>query len=265
MLGGGLGVTSLILPAAVAAASQQALVPAAFSYAGSETVVAGWQPFDTGVAANSTGEGVAATQTDNDNLVTRLTLGGTTTSVNAGSPADPEISGLNTDGTYSEWRVRNGSSTLNLATSPHLQFTIGIPVDKVGTLSLATLVLHAVRHMGTGGESALLANLAVYVSTDGFATATLRRTASVSVGASFRHIVVNLGLTASLGAGQTVTVRVYPYSMPNARVLRFGPFNADPSPVDIAADAVDGDRVNAILQDRNNWMAAFVGVFPPPS
>jgi len=256
-----LGIAALALPSAVAAASGLSFVPDAASYDGDE-LVAAWLPFDSGADVYG-GSGVGASGRIAGELTAHLTQAGTTVSRSNFNPADPEISAVTTGGTYSEWKMRNSSSTLDLATSPHLQFSIGV---SDGSLTLATLVLHSVRHMGVGGDTAL-ANLAAYVSTDGFVTSALRRTASLTVAASHRHIVINLGLAGqTFTAGQAVTVRIFPFAMPASRDVRFGPYNSSPAPepLDASVDSLDPTVVNApILSVGPNWIAGFVGKYTP--
>jgi hypothetical protein len=258
-----LGIGSLALPSATAAASGPSFVPSAVSYDG-DVLVAAWLPFDSGADVYG-GSGVpASASVDPLRLPAHLTQAGTTVSRSNSNPVDPEISALGTNGSFSEWKMRNSSSTLNLATSPHLQFTIGV---NSGSLTLATLVLHSVRHMGTGGETAL-ANLAAYVSTDGFVSSALRRTANLTVASSHRHIVINLGLSGqTFSDGQTVTVRIFPFAMPNSRDVRFGPYNSSPAPepLDASVDGLNPTVVNApIFAAGPNWIAGFVGKFTPP-
>lgn len=251
-----LGITTLALPGATAAASTLSFEPAAASYDAADALVAAWLPFDTDADVYG-GPGVAA-----DGILTgltaHLTQAGTTVSRGNLNPVDPEITAVDSS-SYSEWAMRNSSQSLDLAASPHLQFSVGVTS---GTLQLATLVLHSVRNMA-GGDNTELANLAAYVSTDGFVTSTLRRTASIGVGVSFRHIVINLGLSSqTLTSGQTATVRVYPYAMPNARNVRFAPYNSDPAPGPLVGslDALDPTRVNAQIGATGpNWIAGFVG------
>jgi hypothetical protein len=263
LIGGGLGVAAMVLPSAAAAASGLSFVPTAASYGENDELVAAWLPFDSGADVYS-GSGVAASARVASDVTAHLTQAGTTTSRSNFNPVDPEISALTTGGTFSEWKMRNSSSTLDLASSPHLQFSIGV---SEGSLTLATLVLHSVRHMGVGGEGALLANLAAYVSTDGFVSSALRRTANVAVGSSFRHIVINLGLSGqTFSAGQTVTVRIFPFAMPDARDVRFGPYDSDPAPapLDSSVDGLNPTVVNAQVDSTGpNWIAGFVGQFEP--
>jgi hypothetical protein len=254
-----LGIGSFALPSASAAASSISFVPDAASYDGDE-LVAAWLPFDSSADVYG-GSGVGANGRIASQVTAHLTQAGTTVSRSNFNPVDPEISGI---GPLSEWTMRNSSSTLDLASSPHLQFTIGVTS---GSLTLATLVLHSVRHMGVGGDTAL-ANLAAYVSTDGFVSSDLRRTANLTVASSHRHIVINLGLSGrTFTAGQTVTVRIFPFAMPNARDVRFGPYNSSPAPepLDASVDGLDPTVVNApIFAQGPNWMAGFVGQFEPP-
>jgi hypothetical protein len=254
-----LGIGSLALPSATAAASGPSFVPSAVSYDGNDKLVAAWLPFDAGADVYG-GSGVLASGRISSQVTAHLTQAGTTTSRNNFNLANPEISGLSP---LTEWRMRNSSSTLDLASSPHLQFTIGV---SSGSLALATLVLHSVRNMAGGVDEP--ANLAAYVSTDGFVSSALRRTANVAVGSSFRHIVINLGLSEqTFIAGQTVTVRIFPFATPNARVVRFGPYNSDPAPgpLDDSVDVLNPTVVNAEVDSIGpNWIAGFVGRFTPP-
>jgi hypothetical protein len=256
-----LGIGSLALPSATAAASGPSFVPTAVSYDG-DVLVAAWLPFDSGADVYG-GSGVLASGRISSQVTAHLTQAGTTVSRSNLNPVDPEISGTTTDGTYSEWKMRNSVSALNLTTSPHLQFTIGV---SSGSLTLATLVLHSVRHMGVGGDTAL-ANLAAYVSTDGFVSSALRRTANVPVNSN-RHVVINLGLSGqTFIAGQTVTVRIFPFAMPTTRDVRFNPYNSDPAPapLDASVDGLNPTVVNArIVEAGPNWIAGFVGKFTPP-
>lgn len=253
-----LGVTVLVLPQAAAAQSVGGanVTPAAFTFDEElDRPVAGWLPFDAGEAETTHADATIS------GLSAALSLGGTKTSLGSGFALDdPEVRGL-TSATVTDYRMRNSSSTIDPDGSPHLEFSI--TVDE-GTLSLSTLVLHSVRHMGTGGESAL-ANLAAFVSTDGTSW-TLRRTASIPVEGSHRHVVVNLGLSSPLGKNTTARVRVFPFSMPNARDVRFGPRNSSPAPTPLtSADTINDSVTNvAIGETGPNWIAAFIGRYTPP-
>ena len=262
----GLGITSLMLPAASAAASSLAFVPSGYTYSAGDRTVAAWLPFDSGVAATYTAnsdKGQAAFQITNDGLSAFVTQAGTTTSTGDASPDDPEISGATVESdpySASAWMMRNSSSTLNLATAPHLRFSVTV---NSGSLTLATLVLHSVRNMGGGAGGPV--NLAAYVTAPGDSGATLRRTATLSVADSFRHIVINLGLSDRTFTSGTVTVQLFPYAMSEAREVRFARYDSDPAPQPLRTpqDSFD-DRVLGTLQESSgsgttNWMAAFIG------
>jgi hypothetical protein len=276
-----LGIGSLLLPAAGAAASLGTLAfePSAFAYS-TETTIAAWLPFDSddpaayAVQADEIGPGVVAKRVDRDLLKAYLTIAGT-----PGEDGDPQVTGrdgglatspnepIDLTPSYSEWRMRNSSSSITLGTTPHLRFTISALTGRngAGTLTLATLVLHSVSNISSAPNNAV--NLAVFVTAPGAngAETVLRRTASIPDGATDRHIVINLGLSGrSFTGGDSVTVRIYPYATESARDVRFRRFNSDPAPQALtAADAVD-DRVNAILDSSSDWMAAFIGTFDPP-
>jgi len=268
-----LGIGSLLLPAAGAAASLGTLAfePSAFAYS-TETTIAAWLPFDSddpaayAVQADEIGPGVVAKRVDRDLLKAYLTIAGT-----PGEDGDPQVTGrdgdLATPPTYSEWRMRNNSSSITLGTTPHLRFTISALTGRngAGTLTLATLVLHSVSNISSAPNNAV--NLAVFVTAPGAngAETVLRRTANIPDGATDRHIVINLGLSGrSFTGGDSVTVRIYPYATESARDVRFRRFNPESPPQALtAADAVDG-RVNAILDSSSGWMAAFIGTFDPP-
>jgi hypothetical protein len=293
-----LGIGSLLLPAAGAAASPGTFVfePSAFTYT-TETVVAAWLPFDSadeaayGIQSTALdpddeeseveqefGPGVVARRVDRDGLKAYLTIGGT-----GGENGDPEVTGkpggsatspifepIDLTPSFSEWRMHNSVSVITLEATPHLDFTINVMSGQggaSGTLTLATLVLHSVSNMTSAPNNAV--NLAAYVTTApkvGAAQTVLRRTASIPDGTTNRHIVINLGLSGrSFTGGDAVTVRIYPYATDPARdEVRFRRFNSDPAPQALtAADVVD-DRVNAILDGSQNWMAAFIGTYDPP-
>ena len=268
-----LGITSLVLPAATAAASSLLFEPSALTYGASDTAIAGWQPFDSDdpveYSANG-GAGVLAERIDRDHLTAYLTVAG------ANDPAgDPQVTGLDsTPLSFSDWDMQNGSSGVTLETSPHLRFTISVAAGG-GTLTLATLVLHSVRNMAGGSNSPV--NLAAYVTAPaeggGDPVTTLRRTASIlsssvyPTSQSTRHVVINLGLAGrSFAAGDTVTVRVYPYATAEVRQVRLNRYSSDPAPTaHTAQDAKDPDRVNATLETANDWMAAFVGTYTAPT
>jgi hypothetical protein len=294
-----LGIGSLLLPAAGAAASPGTLVfePSAFTYT-TETTIAAWLPFDsadedayerqsqTVEAGDGGGEpevefefgpGVVARRVDGDGLTAYLTIGGT-----RGEDGDPEVTGkpggsatspiepIDLTPSYSEWRMHNSASVNTLETTPHLDFTINVMSgqgDVSGTLTLATLVLHSVSNMSSAPNNAV--NLAAYVTAPGEsgAVTVLRRTASIPGGVTNRHIVINLGLSGrSFTGGDAVKVRIYPYATDPARdEVRFRRFNSDPAPQPLTgADQLDAARVNAILDESQNWMAAFVGTYVGP-
>lgn len=255
----GLGVTSTLLPSASAAASIPETQPQAFSYGGTETPVAVWEPYDSAAASS-----LAASSKANGIREATLRLGGTTNSLDNANLGDPEISGR--DGLFNGgvfrsavFSLRNSSSTLDLADSPYLEFLLDV---ESGSLTLATLVLYSIRSLDSPGVK-----LAAYVSTDGWATATLRRTLGVSSAlapASQRHVVVNLGLSdRTFGQDETVAVRLYPYATAAASELRLAGFDSDPDPVaHTAVDTIRQDVVGTL--SGSNRMAAFVGTWTAP-
>ena len=249
-----LGITTVALPSATAAASGLSFVPSAASYSENDVVVAGWLPFASDDEASYSGDGVAATTVAG--LTAHLKLGGTTISYGNLNPVDPEITGEDDTTSQSSWVMRNSSSTLDLANSPHLEFSVSVTS---GTLSLATFVLHSIRNQDTPSGSAL--NLAAYVSTDGFATSVLRRTARVEVADSNSHIVVNLGLSAQTFTSGSVAVRVFPFATPTARDVRLNRYNSDPAPqpLDGSVDTLVPSVVNTAIGGTQDWIAAFVG------
>jgi hypothetical protein len=291
------GISTLLLPAGAAAASELTFTPAAFAYdVSTDRPVAAWLPFDAAdpdsYTANN-GQGVAALTIARDGLAAHLTQAGTTTSASSSTTGlgDPEVRGTSgaaaseptvdpdppneliqsTDG-HSTWHMRNSRSradTLGLAGPPHLSFSITV---NSGTLRLATLVLHAVRNVEPSpGVTPPTLNLAAYVTAPGVADGApmLRRTASlISDGA--RHIVINLGLQDRTFTGGTITVRLYPVATPDPCEVRFERFDPDSEPQPLTdADTVrtggvsgapDVD-VNSGLMDRRNWMAAFIGSY----
>lgn len=251
LVGAGLGVTAMSLPSSVAAASGPSFEPAAFDYGAGDELVAAWLPFNAGTADYS-GSGVAADAALSD-LTGNLTQGGTTASQLNLNVGDPEISGQNI--AVADWNVRNSSGSIDTSTSPHLEFSISVGA---GALSLGTLVLHAIRNMDGTGASI---NLAAYVSTDGFATSTLRRTATLAAGSSFRHVVINLGLAGQTFTTGTVSVRLFPFLTTPSRPLRLNAFNSSPTPVALtSADTIDAARVNTQIGATGpNWIAGFVG------
>lgn len=246
----GLGVTSTLLPSASAAASIVETQPAAFAYGGSDTTVAVWEPYDSAAAASLDASSKAA-----GIATATLRLGGTTNSLGNLNPVDPEISGQDDVTGAAVLSLRNSSSTLDLADSPYLEFELDIAS---GTLTLATLVLYSIRSMDSPGV-----RLAAYVSTDGWATATLRRTLAVSsdLSPSQRHVVVNLGLSEqTFGADDTVAVRLYPYATSAASELRLARFDSDPDPVaHTDVDTIQPSVVGTLA--GSNRMAAFIGTF----
>lgn len=291
------GISTLLLPAGTAAASDLTFTPAAFAYdVSNDRPVAAWLPFDAAASASYTangGKGVAALTISSDGLAAHLTQAGTTTSADSSTTGlgDPEVRGTSgaaaseptvdpdppneliqsTDG-HSTWHMRNSRSradTLGLANPPHLSFSITV---NSGTLRLATLVLHAVRNVAASEEVAPPPlNLAAYVTAPGVADGAplLRRTASV-VADGARHIVINLGLQDVAFTGGTITVRLYPVSTPEPCQVRFERFVPGSEPQQLTdADTVrtggvsgapDVD-VNSGLMNRRNWMAAFIGSY----
>jgi hypothetical protein len=285
LTGAALGIGSLALPSATAAASSPSSAPTSFSPSAftytNEVPIAAWIPFDSADPASYSAEdgaGVIARRIDRDRLQAFLTQAGTPTSTTAalGDAAlgDPEVRGSlqGTGGTSSSWRMRNSSSSLALEVTPHLRFSLSVDG---GTLTLATLVLHAVSNLaiGAGGGSGSAVNLAAYVTApsvtgDGTQVTTLRRTAALPAGEpgdTGRHLVINLGLAGRSFSTGTITVRLYPYALAEAREVRFGRFTTDPEPLPLtAADAVDGEVVNRVLESETDWMAAFVGTYQGP-
>jgi hypothetical protein len=296
------GVSSLLLPSSSAAASELSFTPTAFTYGTDDEPVAGWLPFD---AADPNAYGSSflpgvASRTIATDLVAHLTLAGTTisaTSLTTGLK-DPEVRGTSgedapeptganpdtqvesTEG-HSTWHMRNSrsrSDTIALADPPHLRFSITVDNEGTGTLSLSTLVLHAVRNVtpaGTAEDPPPPLNLAAYVSAPGVADGALllRRTMSLVTDGA-RHVVINLGLQdVTFVAGATITVRLYPFEMSTAREVRFERFNpeAEPTPLtDLDVVRTGGTsegldvNVNAKLINRGNWMAAFIGTYGSP-
>jgi len=285
LLGGGAGIASLVLPAASAAASTSSFGPQPFTYATSDRTVAAWLPFDSGDAsqyAANDGAGVEAKRIATGGLTAFLTQAGTPTSLGEDrtSVADPELSGMDTGEaapTFGEWAMRNSATTLDLASAPHLRFTITVTKeneeDPSGSLTLTTLVLHSVQNMDAGSSFTADANLAAYVRVNGGA-AVLRRTVALKASDAFRHIVINLGLSQVFEAGDTVVVSIYPYAMAEAREVRFAGYFSDPAPVPhTAGDTIDEDRVTGNLQSSGteengdgpaSWMAAFIGTYMEP-
>lgn len=246
-------VTAVALPSALASASSiPPTEPAAYTYSGQE-VLSAWSPFNTDTADYTTAGGVAATNLA-ANLNGRLTRGGTTQSVSNLNPVDPEIStdgGRNDLTGFCDFKVRNSSNTLNLATSPYLEFSLSM---SGGSTTLATFVLYSVRQMSASPT----VNLAFYVSTNDFASAVLRRTAALVQ--AHRHLVVNLGLLQTFTNPSKVAVRVYPYATPSSPGLRLNRFSNDPAPTALVTPQ---DTVNTSVvgnrEANGERMAAFIG------
>jgi hypothetical protein len=293
------GVSSLLLPSAAAAASELSFTPTAFTYGTKDQPVAGWLPFD---AADPDAYGTnylpgVAARTIATDLVAHLTLAGTTISATSLTTdlKDPEVRGasgqaapepsqddqnepVESTAGHSTWHMRNSrsrSDTIALADPPHLRFSITVDA---GTLSLSTLVLHAVRNVTpaeTAEDPPPPLNLAAYVSAPGVAGGALllRRTMSL-VTDDAHHVVINLGLQdVTFATGATITVRLYPFEMSTAREVRFERFNPEAEPIPLTdldvvrtggtSEGLDVN-VNAKLIDRGNWMAAFIGTYDPP-
>jgi len=268
--GAAIGLGALALPTAASAASGIGSALFSPSYGGTDGVVARWVGFNSqgsfpaGVAGNTYGG------THFLNRITDLTLGGTTISESQNSNlANPEISVDNSGGSgdtgFASFRVRNSSSTLDLSTSPYLQFRTA---PALGTMNVQSFVLYAARNLRLDGPDMPL-NLAFYVSTNDFATATLRRTASLPHN-STSHVVVSLGIgSTTLVANQYVAVRVYPYGTSSTRELRLRAFNGDGLPTALSSptDAIDESRVGSRIStandptDASDSIAAFIGTY----
>jgi len=281
LLGGGVGIASMVLPSAAAAASTLSFGPQNFTYALTDRTVAAWLPFDSGDAAEygaNGGAGVMAKRITTQGITATLTMAGTLTSLDQArsSLVDPEVSGLTTGTTptFSEWAMLAGATSLDLANAPHLRFTLTV-VE--GGLTLTTLLLHSVRNEPAGDASTGDVNLAAYVSAPGTGggAAVLRRTARLRVADGYRHIVITLGLDGrTFTAGDTITVRLYPYATAEARVVRFARFDSDPAPVPLTAgDTIDEERATGNLEGSGTeengdgpapWMAAFIGTYTEP-
>jgi hypothetical protein len=285
LVGGGLGLASMVLPSASVAASTLSFGPQPFTYGSEDRTVAAWLPFDSGDAsqyAANAGAGVQAKRVTTAGLTAFMTQAGSATSVGKDrtSVADPELSGMVTSEatpTFGEWAMRASGTTLDLVNAPHLRFTITVTKeneeDPSGSLTLTTLVLHSVQNMDAGSSFTADANLAAYVGVNGGA-AVLRRTVALKASDAFRHIVINLGLSQVFEAGDTVVVSIYPYAMAEAREVHFAGYFSDPAPVPhTAGDTIDEDRVTGNLQSSGteengdgpaSWMAAFIGTYTEP-
>lgn len=255
--GAAIGLGTLALPTAASAASGIGSALFSPSYGETDGVVASWVGFD-----NSSGfeNGVNAS-TSNVPVSASLVGGGTTfsTTVNF-NPVNPEIS-VSTGRApgefqvgFVDWKMRNGSSSIDVSNSPHLEFRISV---SSGLLTLKSLVFYKVRKMGTN-----TLRIAAYVSTNNFATSSLRRTAELVQ--QERHLVVDLGISGTpLSPGTTARVRLFPYSTPATEELRLRAYNNEgtaavplSSPTDDVKASV-GDRTGAAA----SYIAAFIGTY----
>lgn len=143
----------------------------------------------------------------------------------------------------SQWSMRSTTSELTLtggSASPYLEWTI--TNGSATALTVSTLVIHRLRSVGPGPL-----NLAFYTSTDGFASAVLRRTATFDD--VTRHLVVTVGSGAELSESQTLTVRAFPYGSASDRVVRLVKFSSNDG----------GITVLPLLSGPDNVQTAVIG------
>jgi hypothetical protein len=269
LIGGGLGVASLVLPSAMAAASVPTVEPTggAFSYPTGSGVVLHWRAFDT----IATPTGVAGTGiTDVSGTHGR---GGT----GSGTNDDPRVAANGKFGDdpahTSLWGIQSTTNELTLdgaSASPHLEWTI--QNASASSLTVSTLVLYRLGNRPRVNAEGVL-NLAFYVSTSaGFASPVLRRTAAFAHNVT-RHLVVTLGdgSGVTLAQNASLTVRAFPYSTPTERQIRLIQYDSTDGNDEgtlkrlTTFDSVRTDVVGLPTGDGNtgNHVSAFIGTFTP--
>lgn len=203
-----LGISTLLLPSATAAASlavDSAAATAPVTYVAGDAPLASWGSFQIG--SNTTPDGTTfAIPRDTDYLLANvIDAAGTNQRPN---PAAFVGTGIITDGsigysgTSRAWRVRNTSPSIDHSSTPYVEYRLRVASDRA--VEVRSLVLHSTT---LGSDRDL--NLAFFRSTDGFSTRQLVRTATPIL--ANRKIVVGLD-GIRIAGGETLTVRMYFYS-----------------------------------------------------
>ena len=218
-----LGLTSLTLPSASAAASVSEVTPTgAFSYSGDDRVLAYWEAVASGEVVTSGETGVSATGAFTGAAGTLSAGGPVYASFNAWNTAgqpDPSLYGDGGTGILSgsdgntDLQGRVTSSAIDLVTEPSPTPYVAYTFDATASFILQTFVLYAARR---GSPDAF--NLAFYVQGPS-GSYVLRRTAALT--SSPANVVVQLGTSGvALTTGQSLTVRVYPYATSSSNSLK---------------------------------------------
>ena len=209
----GLGITTLVLPGASAAAS---VLSAGFApstqvaYEAGDAPIVAWSPF----AIDSQTSGTTFTPRPSDyRLATLVASADQRPNPNAFAGADSNVTGggigysqFGDSATTTDWVVRNTSSEFDVADTPYVEYAMTVADGR--TAVVRSLVIHSFR---LGQDDPL--GLAFYRSTDGFSTYQLRRTTDPSN--QYRQIVVDLG-DVTVTAGTTLAVRMYVFGTDNS-------------------------------------------------